>query len=267
MINRELVSVIIPLYNAEKTIEKCIKSVELQKGNFSIEIIIINDGSTDNSFKTVQDYIQRNNRNNIHIYTQENKGASAARNFGIRKANGRYIALIDSDDVWLEGKLVAQMEVFEENDVDFVGTLHNNLQLGFPYKLKNNLFEVNFKKLMIKMAPSTITAIFKRELIEKSGYYDESQKYCEDGNLWLRFSKVGKMVILNANYAIAGDFKPLFGHSGLSGNLKAMYNGEKKNLCDMLKLKYINYLQFLFYKSYIGLKYYRRVAIVSSRKG
>lgn len=259
-----LISVIIPMYNAEETIVRCIKSVESQKCDFDLEIIVINDGSTDNSLSIVSDYLKESN-SEIILVSQENKGASAARNKGIELAKGKFIALLDSDDVWLDGKLAAQMNIFENNEVDFVGTLHNNLQLGFPYRLSNDLFELTFRKLMIKMAPSTITAVFKKELIEKSGNYDESQKYCEDGNLWLRFSKVGKMVVINKNFAIAGDLKPLYGHSGLSGNLAGMHEGEIKNLKDMLELGYVNYLQYLLYFSYVKIKYFRRVLIVKLR--
>jgi hypothetical protein len=116
------------------------------------------------------------------------------------------------------------------------------------------------------MAPSTITSLFKKSLIEKAGYYDENQRYTEDGNLWLRFSKIGKMAILNKNYAIAGDFKPLYGHSGLSSNLKEMYMGEIKNLKDIYYLNYLNFIQFLIYYIYTSLKYYRRLAIVALRR-
>lgn len=258
------ISVIIPLYNAENTIEKCLDSVAIQKINYEIEVIIVNDGSTDNSKYIVDNYIKKSNLN-INFISQINAGVSAARNKAIKMAAGDFIALIDSDDIWLEGKLHAQMEVFEKFNVDFVGTLHNNFKLGFPYKVNDNLIDVSFNKMMIKMAPSTITAVFKKSLIEKAGYYDEKQKYAEDGNLWFRFSKVGKMVIINKNYAIAGDLKPLYGHSGLSGNIYEMHLGEIKNLNDMLNLNHISYIQYIVYFSYIKLKYYRRVLIVKFR--
>jgi glycosyltransferase involved in cell wall biosynthesis len=259
-----VISVVIPMYNAEQTIVKCLDSVISQDINLAIEVVIVNDGSLDNSLKVVTEYIDKSNKN-IQLLSQENKGASAARNLGIRKSKAQFIALIDSDDIWLQGKLQKQYDIISKYNVDFVGTLHNNLKLGFPYKVKGGMIEVSFNKLLIRMAPSTITALFKKELIEKSDYYDEKQKYCEDGNLWLRFSKVGKMIIINENFATAGDYKPLFGHSGLSGNMKGMYEGEKKNLKDILKLKYISYIYYLILRFYISLKYYRRLLIVKIR--
>lgn len=252
------------MYNAEKTILRCIESVVCQLPKEDFEVIVIDDGSIDNSAMIVERFIN-DNKYNIRLIRQENKGVSVARNIGIKNSSYPLIALIDSDDIWLEGKLIHQLKIMKKYNVDFVGTLHNNLKLGFPYKLKDDIFEISLNKLLIKMAPSTITALFKKTLIEKSGYYDEAQKYTEDGNLWLRFSVNGKMVILNKNYAIAGDFKPLFGYSGLSGNLKEMYKGEIKNLRDILNLRYINFLEYIFYRFYFLLKYYRRVLIVKLR--
>lgn len=260
-----MISVIIPMYDAQSTIIRCLNSVENQTYKGKIEILVINDGSTDDCKQLVEDYIKSHPNLNIQLVNKLNGGASSARNAGLKIAKGEFIALLDSDDYWLEDKLKRQMDVFEKMDVDFVGTLHNNLKLGFPYNTKNDLIYVSFNKMMIKMAPSTITALFKKSLIQKSGYYDENQRYCEDGNLWLRFCKNGKMVIINENFAIAGDMKPLYGHSGLSGNLVQMYRGEIKNLKDILKLKYINTLEYFFYYSYITLKFYRRLLIVKNR--
>jgi glycosyltransferase involved in cell wall biosynthesis len=88
-------SVIIPLYNKEKYIKNTLKNV-LKQTFKNFEIIIINDGSTDNSLKEAQ--LVSDNR--ITIYTQKNSGVSNARNFGIKKARGEYIALLDADDIW-----------------------------------------------------------------------------------------------------------------------------------------------------------------------
>lgn len=253
------------MYNAESTIIKCLKSVVNQLPKDDFEVVIVDDGSKDNSSIIVEKFISEHEYK-IKLIKQKNQGVSCARNTAIKSASYPLIALIDSDDIWLEGKLIDQLRIMEKYSADFVGTLHNNLQLGFPYKLHGEIFQVSLRKLLVKMAPSTITALFKKSLIEKAGYYDESQKYTEDGNLWLRFSMNGKMLILNKNYAVAGDYKPLFGHSGLSGNLKGMYDGELKNLKDIYNLKYINFLQYAFYRFYTSLKYYRRVLTVKLRK-
>lgn len=89
------VSIIIPVYNVEKYLDKCINSAVNQSLE-CIEIIIINDGSTDNSINIIKDYKDR--YNNIHLINQSNKGVSASRNIGIKNAKGEYIYFLDSDD-------------------------------------------------------------------------------------------------------------------------------------------------------------------------
>ena len=93
------ISVVIPVYNTEKYIEKCICSVIGQSFN-DIEIICINDGSTDGSFEILKKYEEKDNR--IKIHSQQNKGVSAARNAGIRLSQGEYLYFLDSDDFLLE---------------------------------------------------------------------------------------------------------------------------------------------------------------------
>jgi glycosyltransferase involved in cell wall biosynthesis len=258
-----MVSVIIPMYNAENTIIRCVESVVHQLPDNELEILITDDGSKDNSYDVIKHHIEENNYNNIHLFKQDNKGVSSARNNGIRKAKGKFIAFIDSDDIWLEGKLKHQIEIIEKYNVDFVGSLINYQPLGFPYKSKNGIYEVTFKKLLIKLAPQTSTALFKKELVDKVGMFHEYQRYGEDGNLWLRFSRVAKMVIIDKTYAIAGDFKPRFGQSGLSGNIKAMTKANFDNLKEMFDFGYISRIEYYIYFVFYMIKHYRRVLKVN----
>ena len=91
----KLISVIIPIYNTQKYLKKCIDSVESQSYN-NIEIILVNDGSTDSSEKIIQPYLQK--YENIKYYKKENGGLSDARNYGIQKATGDYICFLDSEN-------------------------------------------------------------------------------------------------------------------------------------------------------------------------
>ncbi|MDX4013216.1 glycosyltransferase, partial [Aliarcobacter skirrowii] len=91
----KLVSVIIPIYNTEKFLEQCIDSI-LNQTLKDIEIILINDGSTDNSYKILQEYEKKDSR--IVLINQKNKGVGEARNFGIKIAKAPYLAFVDSDD-------------------------------------------------------------------------------------------------------------------------------------------------------------------------
>ena len=100
----DLVSVIIPVYNAEKTINEALNSVIEQSYSF-IEIIIINDGSSDNSENVIKHF----NDTRIQYYSQVNKGQCAASNFGLTKAKGKYIKFFDADDVMNVTHLEAQI--------------------------------------------------------------------------------------------------------------------------------------------------------------
>ena len=93
--NKELISIIVPIYKVEKYLEKCLNSI-INQTYKNIEIILIDDGSPDNCGKICDEYAKKDSR--IKVFHQENKGVSAVRNFGIKKATGKYIMFIDSDD-------------------------------------------------------------------------------------------------------------------------------------------------------------------------
>ena len=95
--NRVTISVIVPVYNAEKYLNKCLDSIFIQKGSF--EVIVVNDGSTDNSLNILEQYAQKHS--NLRIITQKNQGVAGARNTGIKAAKNKYLTFVDSDD-WLE---------------------------------------------------------------------------------------------------------------------------------------------------------------------
>ena len=97
------VSIIIPIYNSEKYIKKCIDSIIKQTMFSDIELILINDGSKDNSFKIIEEYSKE--YQNIKVYNQENMGIAKTRNKGIKLANSKYIMFIDNDD-WIENDYV-----------------------------------------------------------------------------------------------------------------------------------------------------------------
>ncbi len=112
--NNYNLSIIIPTYNCEKYIEKCIKSIIEQKDDL-IEIIIINDGSTDNTLQICEEFAQK--YNNIKLINQGNKGVSYSRNIGIQNASGKYIMFVDSDDYLVENSLEAVKQLLTE-DID-----------------------------------------------------------------------------------------------------------------------------------------------------
>ena len=107
--NKPLISVVVPVYNVEQYLKKCLDSIIKQKYN-NLEIIIVNDGSTDNSQKICQEYVKKDKR--IKLITQKNQGLSAARNTGIDNAHGKYISFVDSDDYL---------------DLEFINELYNTI--------------------------------------------------------------------------------------------------------------------------------------------
>ncbi|MFN7014034.1 MAG: glycosyltransferase family 2 protein, partial [Bacteroidia bacterium] len=117
-LNNILVSVIIPAYNAEKFIETTIQSV-LNQTIQKFEIIVVNDGSTDNTAKIIETLKEKDKR--IHLINKENSGVSDTRNIGMRTAKGKYIALLDADDVWLKDNLEKKINYLENNPgIDFI---------------------------------------------------------------------------------------------------------------------------------------------------
>lgn len=101
----ELISVVVPVYNVEKYIEKCIKSIIAQTYK-NLEIIVVNDGTKDNSIGVIKKYIDQDNR--IKVINQENAGLSEARNTGIKNACGKYIVFVDSDD-YIDESMIEKM--------------------------------------------------------------------------------------------------------------------------------------------------------------
>lgn len=257
-----MISVIIPFYNAETSIEKALNSIKNQtwKGNF--EIIIINDASADQSREVVETFIQSNPDLNIQLISQENGGVSKARNTGLEKAKGDYIALLDADDEWYPQKTELQMSVLENKNlaVDFLGCRRKNHQILFPYKVaENNLAAITFRKLLVRNETQPSTIIFKRKVLEYSGFFDANQRYAEDLNYWLKVSEFNKMYILNQELVLTGGGKRTFGVSGLSANLVEMEKGFQKNLKEVLKLKRIGFIEYIGYFIFYKVKYIFRI--------
>ena len=149
-----MISVIIPVYNSEKTIEKSLISIKNQTWSGDFEILIVNDGSTDKSAEIIQNYQQKNPEQNITLIHQENVGVSRARNAALKIAKGDFIAFLDSDDEWLPQKTERQVQFLKDENlqIDFLTSLWNEKKVSFPYSVNNhNLVEINLKKLFLKI--------------------------------------------------------------------------------------------------------------------
>ncbi|WP_394675137.1 glycosyltransferase family 2 protein [uncultured Chryseobacterium sp.] len=258
------VSVVIPLYNAEGTIVRSLESVINQTYQGSVEIIVVNDGSKDNSKIEVEKFIENNSTIKIKLINQENGGVSKARNTGLKNAEGDFIALLDSDDAWFEEKLLEQIKILDSNSsIDFLGTSFEGF--GLRSRKIGELVKIEFKDLLFKnyFQPSTI--IFKRKVLDDIGYFDEDQRYAEEGNYFMRVAKKFNCYFLNQNLIFFGDGKAGFGESGLSANLKEMEKGELKNLKFAYEKGWINSFLYFITVCFSIIKYIRRILIVKFR--
>lgn len=161
----DLVSIIIPVYNAEKFLEKTIDSVLAQTYE-NFELILINDQSTDRSEEIVKDYESKDNRVK-GFNLSENSGAAVARNTGLEKAKGQFIAFIDSDDMWKENKLAEQLSFMKRHNYSFTYTLFQPVDeegevSREPAKLP---FKLNYSALLKNTAIACSTVVIDRNTV------------------------------------------------------------------------------------------------------
>jgi len=186
-----LISVIIPAYNRAHLIEEAVNSV-LNQTYQDFEILIIDDGSSDNTKQVVENFKDQRIR---YIY-QNNAGPSAARNNGIKNAEGEYIAFLDSDDLWAAEKLSRQFEIIRSNTGINLGIISCNAEgITFDNKILYRRVcsaenSAEFIKGFFENPDSVISGtpafIVKKECFEKVGYFDENLISLEDWDMWFR---------------------------------------------------------------------------------
>ena len=171
-------SVIVPVYNVEKYIKKCLDTLTNQTLK-DIEILVINDGSPDNSQKIIDKYVKKHK--NIKSYIKENGGLSDARNYGIEKAKGEYIAFVDSDDYISENMYEVMYNKAKEKDYDMVVCNLNYVYDDKIVKAYSNIKEdtTDIKRTMLNIYPSAWNKIFKRDLFD-SGIKFKKNVWFED---------------------------------------------------------------------------------------
>lgn len=257
------VSVIIPMYNSEATIEKVLDSVKNQTAIDQIlEIIIINDGSTDASLEVVEKYIENNRSLPIIVINQKNSGVSVARNNGMKRAAGEFIALIDSDDIWRKDKIEQQLKVFAKYpDIYFLGTGVQGEKLKIFFKEIHGVYKANPRDVCWKSFPTTPSVMFKKAAISEVGYFDENRKYGEDIEYFQRFFEKLNFYYLAKPLVKIGINKKFYGQKGLTSNLKEMHIGRQINLEILYKKRLISRKYYLFMKQFNKLKYIRRCCI------
>lgn len=195
------VSVIIPAFNAANTIIRAIDSVREQHVG-PIEIIVIDDGSTDRTVEVVRNNI--GSGDNIQILQmQTNSGVSAARNTGVRIAQGKYLAFLDADDIWLPAKLRKQIDRMEQDPSITLVSCNSRLisESGVPLKeghLNRPPVEGTeaWKTLLIYNFIPTPTVLTRTALVKGLGGFDVSLAVGEDLDLWIKLGIQGRIAIL-----------------------------------------------------------------------
>lgn len=203
-----LVSVIIPAYNVEKVIVDALDSVYAQTYR-PIEVIVIDDGSTDNSSEIINNYkksISKLGRDGDLLYIrQKNSGPSRARNTGINAATGECIAFLDADDLWMDDKLDKQMQLFRKDskiDIVFCNVMTTKVKNGkvdsfFMFdrnRVSNNFLGHNYmvlnplEKLLQMNFMLTPAVIAKKSCFRDGIFFNEKRQYAEDWELWLKMS-------------------------------------------------------------------------------
>lgn len=181
-----MISAVIPTYNRAGLVVEAVKSVLDQKDcPEEVEVIVVDDGSTDGTEDALAGM-----RDRVRLIRREHAGVSAARNLGIRESRGEWIAFLDSDDLWLPGKLRAQMKFLADRpDVPLCQTeeiwVRNGKRLN-PRKYHEKPDGYCFSRLLERCLVSPSAVVMHRRVLEVAGLFDESLPACEDYDLWLR---------------------------------------------------------------------------------
>ncbi|GAB6137387.1 glycosyltransferase family 2 protein [Halanaerobaculum tunisiense] len=194
-------SVVIPLYNKEKHIKRAIDSV-LNQSHQNFEIIVVDDGSTDDGATKVKEY----NDDRVKLIQQDNQGVSVARNRGIKEAKYELIGFLDADDEWKNDFLKEIVELrknhldmgayatayeFYKDDNSIKRAKYSNLQEGFKGKV-DNYFKYTLKNSLI----SASSVVISRKIFDEVGYFDINLTHGEDLDMWFR-------IVLNYNIAFS----------------------------------------------------------------
>ena len=204
MIGEISISVVIPAYNAEKTLARALDSV-LAQTRPSDEIIVVDDASTDRTVRLAKSYAERGVS---LLHARERRGAAAARNMGIAGARGQWIAFLDADDEWLPAKLEKQTAAISatpeatfvfcaSEEFSFDGQSLGDTFRGWPVTAGREAW----KALLACNFVATPTVVARRALLVQLGGFDETLKVAEDQDMWIRLTLAGPPVYVPENLA------------------------------------------------------------------
>ena len=250
----ELVSIIMPNYNGEKYIEESLNTV-LNQTYKNWELLIIDDCSKDKSVEIIRE--KYNDKRIKLIELKENKGSSHARNIGLEISKGKYIAFLDSDDLWLDEFLEKQVRFLKENEVSLVYSSYyiideNSEEILNPYVVKN---KVGYKDILKFLPIGMLTSVYDTEKIGKY-YFDESLGSIRDDYVyWLKILK--KLDFAYTNSEILAKYR--IHAKSVTGKKYKMILPQFKVYYNIEKLGLMKSLYYLLYWSLHGIKkYYKK---------
>jgi len=187
---RGLVSVIVPVYNREKFVHDALESILAQTYR-DIEIVAVNDGSTDGSLEVLQSFQERFPAK-VRVLDQSNQGQVVARNAAIAESRGEYIAFLDSDDLWLPDKLTKQMPLFVDNVGLVYCAIYNMDEAGQTLDItpcESELRGHAYHRLLTSNGMTGGSVVLSRAALQAVGVFDVDLSAAENWDLWIRVSK------------------------------------------------------------------------------
>jgi glycosyltransferase involved in cell wall biosynthesis len=201
-VRHPLVSVVIPAYNREKDILRALNSVISQTYK-DFEIIIVDDGSQDRTKEVIIPYLKEGK---VKYLYQNNQGASEAMNNGIKDAQGKYIALLHSDDYWSDDKKLEKQVNFLEKNIEYFLVGGGIIKVKENGKISSRILypqeDANIRKTILISCPfASSVVVFKKSAWEQAGGFNKKLEVCEDWDLWLRLGKLGKFYNFHEYFA------------------------------------------------------------------
>ncbi|KAF3981792.1 MAG: glycosyltransferase [Methylococcales symbiont of Hymedesmia sp. n. MRB-2018] len=238
-----LVSVLMPVYNAEKYLDEAIQSI-LNQTFTDFEFIIINDGSSDNSLNIIKKYQQQDSR--IVVVSRENKGLIFSLNEGVSLVKGKYIVRMDADDISLPTRIERQIAFLEEHNLDICGSAsvwfnQQGEQIPFCHAISDRDIKFSFMFYCALQHPTVImnTCIFK------SLAYDQDFKYAEDYKMWIDVALQG--------YKIGNTPEVLFKYRQHENQICHQYAEEQEQCAKEIALYYLSQLKEVEIEKYAAI--------------
>jgi len=257
--NQPFFSVIIPTYNSSEYVGKTLSTV-LEQTCKNYEIIVSDDGSSDNTVKVVKEVFDKYGHRENKILINSHEGAAAARNRGIEAANGDWISFLDSDDLWFKEKLSVVADYILRNEVDVI--CHSTIEKSNEKEIlikRYKFYNPNvspFLSLYRSNAIGTSAVTVKKNLLVEAGLFDKSLPAAHDYDLWLRVAMI-------PNIRIGFIREPLVYYITRQGNISS--NVEQRLQC-LLKIekKYYKVLKRLSKFPWIERAHFRGKIFASS---